>query len=87
MPPVLLASNHPNALVDALVVGCTTCPGRWSSQRRQRCSRIRSHDCDPDGPYLRFRRDANIHQRLYEDLAWLRGEVIALDTLIATTPN
>ena len=37
--------------------------------------------------YLRFRRDADIHQRLHDDLVWLRGEAIALDALIATTSN
>ena len=37
--------------------------------------------------YFRFRRDSWTHQRLQDDLVWLRGEAVTLDALIAASPN
>jgi len=52
---------------------------RYADRLRRGAARVRT--------YLRFRRDANTHQRLRDDLVWLRGEAIALDALIARTPT
>jgi len=52
---------------------------RYADRLRHGARRVRT--------YLRFRRDASIHQRLQDDLVWLRGEAIALDGLIAATSN
>jgi glycerol-3-phosphate O-acyltransferase/dihydroxyacetone phosphate acyltransferase len=48
---------------------------RYADRLRRGVARVRT--------YFRFRRDTSIHQRLHEDLLWLRGEAIALDALIA----
>ena len=52
---------------------------RYADRLRRGTARVRT--------YLRFRRDASIHQRLHDDLVWLRGEAVALDVLIAATAN
>ena len=52
---------------------------RYADRLRRGLARVRT--------YFRFRWDANTHQRLHDDLVWLRGEAIALDALIAGTPN
>jgi hypothetical protein len=52
---------------------------RYADRLRRGARRVRT--------YLRFRRDASIHQRLHDDLVWLRGEAIALDGLITGTLN
>jgi 1-acyl-sn-glycerol-3-phosphate acyltransferase len=47
---------------------------RYGDRLRHAAARVRT--------YLRFRRDPGFHQRLRDDVAWLRGEAIALDALI-----
>jgi len=39
------------------------------------------------GTYLRFRRNQRLHQQLLDDLAWVRGEAIALDELLERIPT
>jgi len=52
---------------------------RYADRLRRGVARVRT--------YLRFREDPSLHQRLRDDLAWLRSEAIALDTLIVQTPT
>lgn len=47
---------------------------RYADRLRRAAVRVRT--------YLRFRRDPGFHQRLRDDLVWLRGEAIALNALI-----
>lgn len=47
---------------------------RYADRLRRATARVRT--------YLRFRRDPGLHQRLRDDVAWLRGEAIALDALV-----
>jgi hypothetical protein len=47
---------------------------QYADRLRRAAARVRT--------YLRFRRDPGLHQRLREDVAWLRREAIALDTSI-----
>ena len=47
---------------------------RYADRLRRAAARVRT--------YLRFRRDPGFHQRLRDDVAWLRDEAIALDALI-----
>jgi 1-acyl-sn-glycerol-3-phosphate acyltransferase len=49
---------------------------KYADRLRRAAARVRT--------YLRFRRDPDFHQRLREDVAWLRREAIALD---ASTPT
>jgi hypothetical protein len=51
---------------------------RYTDRLRRGVARVRS--------YLRFRQDPSLYHRLRDDLAWLRGEAIALDALIVRTP-
>lgn len=53
---------------------------RYADRLRRGAARVRT--------YFRFRRHASTHQRLHDDLVWLRGEAVALDALIAAaSPN
>jgi len=52
---------------------------RYADRLRRGVARVRT--------YFRFRRDTSIHQRLHEDLLWLRGEAIALEALIPPARN
>ena len=52
---------------------------RYADRLRRGAARVRT--------YIRFRRHANTHQRLHDDVVWLRGEAVALDALIAASPN
>jgi len=47
---------------------------RYADRLRRAAARVQT--------YLRFRRDPGFHQRLRDDVAWLRREAIALDALI-----
>lgn len=48
---------------------------RYADRLRRGIVRVRT--------YLQFRRDPRLCQRLRDDLAWLRGEAVALDAMIA----
>lgn len=52
---------------------------RYADRLRRGTARVRT--------YFRFRRDSCTHRRLHDDLVWLRGEAVALDALIAASPN
>lgn len=53
---------------------------RYADRLRRGFARVRI--------YLRFRRDPDLHQRLLNELSWLRTEAVALDTLLdATRPQ
>jgi len=47
---------------------------RYADRLRRAAARVRT--------YLRFRQDPGFHQRLRDDVVWLRGEAIALNALI-----
>jgi hypothetical protein len=47
---------------------------RYADRLRRAAARVRT--------YLRFRRDPGFHQRLRDDVAWLRREAIAIDASI-----
>ena len=47
---------------------------RYADRLRRAAARVRT--------YLRFRRDPGFHQRLKDEVAWLRGEAILLDALL-----
>jgi hypothetical protein len=47
---------------------------RYADRLRRAAARVRT--------YLRFRRDPGFHQHLKDEVAWLRGEAIALDALL-----
>jgi hypothetical protein len=51
---------------------------RYADRVRRGLSRVRT--------YLRFRRDPALHRQLLEDLAWVRSEAIALDSVLDGTP-
>jgi 1-acyl-sn-glycerol-3-phosphate acyltransferase len=51
---------------------------RYADRVRRGLARVRA--------YLLFRRDPALHRRLLEDLAWLRREAIALDSVLDGTP-
>lgn len=52
---------------------------RYADRLRRGVARVRT--------YLRFRLEPSLYHQLRNDLAWLRGEAIALDTLIVRTPT
>ena len=47
---------------------------QYADRLRRAAARVRT--------YLRFRRDPDFHQHLEDEVAWLRGEAIALDALL-----
>jgi hypothetical protein len=51
---------------------------RYADRVRRGLARVRA--------YLLFRRDPALHRQLLEDLAWLRREAIALDSVVDGTP-